>query len=204
MTATEPARTRRPQLNDSIGKLNDVIEGLSTAVPQVVADTLAGVLGADFAAAVGRAVAAGLAPVVRDAVRAELAAARAELTPPMPKAVEQKPVDAKPPLPPKPTLTARVRTAVRRVRAWAGRQRDAVRGAATIAWALLGLLAAAVAHSPVAVAAAVVSGLTGGVVAAVTDPAAAVALTAVSVGTLTAAAVSAAPLVRAAVAAGRP
>ena len=203
MTATEPARTRRPQLNDTITHLNDVIEGLSTAVPQVVADTLAGVLGADFAAAVGRAVAAGLAPVVRDAVRAELAAARAELTPPMPKAVEQKPVDAKPPLPPKPTLTARVRTAVRRVRAWVGRQRDAVLGAAAVGWALLGLLAAAVAHSPVAVAAAVVGGLTGGVVAAVTDPAAAVALTAVSVGTLTAAAVSAAPLVRAAVAMDR-
>ena len=122
----------------------------------------------------------------------------------MPKAVEQKLVDAKPPLPPKPTLTARVRTAVRRVRAWVGRQRDAVLGAAAVGWALLGLLAAAVAHSPVAVAAAVVGGLTGGVVAAVTDPAAAVALTAVSVGTLTAAAVSAAPLVRAAVAAGRP
>ena len=50
MTATEPARTRRPQLNDTITHLNDVIEGLSTAVPQVVADTLAEALGADFAA----------------------------------------------------------------------------------------------------------------------------------------------------------
>ena len=62
MTATEAARARRLQLADSIGKLNDVIDGLATAVPEVVADTLTRTLGADFAAAVGRAVAAALAP----------------------------------------------------------------------------------------------------------------------------------------------
>ena len=103
------------------------------------------------------------------------------------------------PQPPKPTLTARVRAGLTRAKAWAGRQLDAVTGMAIVGWAMLRLLALAVAHSPVAVASAVASGLAFGVLAAVTDPAVAVALTAVSVGTLTASAVSAAPLLRMAV-----
>ena len=206
MIATEPTRTRRPQLNETIAHLNDVIEGLSTAVPQVVADTLKEVLGADFAAAVGRAVAAGLGPVVRDAVRAEVAAARAELTPPMPKGVTPNPTpaDVKPPVPPKPTLKARVRTAVRRAKAWADRQLDALMSVAAVGWAMLRLVGVAVAHSPAAVIVAVVTAVMVGVVAAVTDPAVGVALAGAATGTLTAVGVAAAPLVRAAVAADRP
>jgi len=204
MIATEPTRTRRPQLNETIAHLNDVIEGLSTAVPQVVADTLKDVLGADLVAAVGRAVAASLGTVVRDAVRAEVAAARADLTPPMPKAVEPKPADVKPPVPPKPTLKARVRTAVRRAKAWAVRRLDALLSVAAVGWAMLRLVGVAVAHSPVAVASAVVTAVTVGVVAAVTDPAVGVALAGVAAGTLTAVGVAAAPLVRAAVAVDRP
>jgi len=198
MIATEPTRTRRPQLNETIAHLNDVIEGLSTAVPQVVADALKAALGADFAAAVGRAVAAGLGSVVRDAVRAEVAAARVDLTPPTPKAVEPTPVDMKPPLPPKPTLKARVRTAVRRAKAWAVRQLDALLSVAAVGWAMLRLVGAAVAHSPAAVASAVVTAVACGVVAAVTDPAVGVALAGLAAGTLTAVGVAAAPLVRAA------
>ena len=199
MIATEPTRTRRPQLTDTIAHLNDVIEGLSTAVPQVVADTLKEVLGADFAAAVGRAVAAGLGPVVRDAVRAEVAAARAEL-PQMPQGVTPNPTPAnvKPPVPSKPSLTARVRTAVRRAKAWAVRRLDALLSVAAVGWAMLRLVAAAVAHSPVAVASAVVTAVAVGVVAAVTDPAVGVALAGLAAGTLTAVGVAAAPLVRAA------
>ena len=198
MIATEPTRTRRPQLNETITHLNDVIDGLSTAVPQVVADALKEVLGADFAAAVGRAVAAGLGTVVRDAVRAEVAAVRADLTPPMPKPVEPKPVDVKPPVPPKPSLTTRVRTAVRQAKAWAVRQLDALLSVAAVGWAMLRLVAAAVAHSPAAVIVAVVTAVTVGVVAAVTDPAVGVALAGLAAGTLTAIGVAAAPLVRAA------
>ena len=104
---------------------------------------------------------------------------------------------------PKPTRKARVLAGLTRVKSWAGRQFDAATGAAVVGWAMLRLVAAAVVHSPVAVASAVVSGLTFGVLAAVTEPAVAVALTALSVGTLTASAVSAAPLVRAAVALDR-
>ena len=204
MIATEPTRTRRPQLTDTVNHLNDVIEGLSASVPEVVADALKAALGADFAAAVGRAVAAGLATVVRDAVRAEVAAVRADLTPPMPKAVEPKPVDVKPPVPPKPTLKARVRTAVRRAKAWAGRQRDALTCVAAVGWAMLRLLAAAVAHSPAAVVSAAVVAVMVGVVATVTDPAVGVALAGLAAGTLTAVGVVAAPLVRAAVAGNRP
>lgn len=202
MTATEPTRTRRPQLTDTIAHLNDIIEGLSTAVPQVVAETLKEALGADFAAAVRRAVAASLGTVVRDAVRAEVAATRAELTPPMPTPVEPNPV--KPPLPSKPTLKDRVWTAAGRAKAWAGRQLDALLGVAAVGWTLLRLLAAAVAHSPIAVVAAAVVAVLIGVVAAVTDPAVGVALAGAAAGTLTAIGVCSAPLVRAAVAVDRP
>ena len=163
-----------------------------------MADTLKEVLGADFAAAVGRAVAAGLGPVVRDAVRAEVAAVRADLTPPMPKPVEPKPANGKPPLPPKPTLTARVASAVRRAKAWAVRRLDALMCVAAVGWAMLRLVGVAVAHSPAAVASAVVTAVTVGVVAAVTDPAVGVALAGLAAGTLTAVGVAAAPLVRAA------
>ena len=202
MTATESGRARRPQLNDTIAHLNDIIDGLSTAVPEVVADALKQALGADFAAAVGRAVADALAPTVRDLVRAEVAAARAEV-PPAPRPLPpETPVPTPSPTNPKParpTLAARIRAGLTRVKAWASRQLDAVMGVAVLAWAMLRLLALAVAHSPAAVASAVLSGLGFGVLAAVTEPAVAVALTALSVGTLTASAVSAAPLVRAAV-----
>ena len=199
MTATDTGRTRRPQLNDTITHLNDIIEGLSTAVPAVVADSLKLAFGAEFAAALGRAVADTLAGTVRDLVRAEVAAVRSELTPAMPEAETPTPTPLLAPQPPKPTWKARVRTVWTRVQAWAGRQLDAVLGVAIVGWAMLRLVAAAVAHSPAAVATAILSGLTFGVLAAVTEPAVAVALTAVSVGTLTASAVSAAPLVRAAV-----
>lgn len=204
MTATDTGRTRRPQLNDTITHLNDIIEGLSTAVPAVVADSLKLAFGADFAAAVGRAVADALAPTVRDLVRAEVAALRAERptvpVQPMPTVADAPAPAARPaPPPPRPTLKARVRTGLTRLKAWAGRQLDAATGVAVVGWAMLRLVAAAVVHSPAAVAAAVLSGLAFGVLAAVAEPAVAVALTAVSVGTLTASAVSAAPLVRAAV-----
>ena len=199
MTATDTGRTRRPQLNDTITHLNDIIEGLSTAVPAVVADSLRQALGADFAAAVGRAVADALAPTVRDLVRAEVAAVRAERTPAMPVAETPAPTPVSEPPSPKPTWKARVLAGWTRVRAWAGRQLDAVLGVAVVGWAMLRLVASSVARSPAAVATAVLSGLAFGVLAAVAEPAVAVALTALSVGTLTASAVSAAPLVRAAV-----
>jgi len=54
----------------------------------------------------------------------------------------------KPPVPPKPTLKARVRTAVRQAKAWAARQLDALMSVAAVGWAMLRLVAAAVAHSP--------------------------------------------------------
>ena len=204
MTATDTGRTRRPQLTDTIAHLNDIIEGLSTAVPAVVADSLKQAFGADFAAAVGRAVADALTGTVRDLVRAEVAALLAERptvpVQPMPTVADAPaPIPCPAPQSPRPTLKARVRTGLTRLKGWAGRQLDAATGVAVVGWAMLRLVAAAVAHSPVAVASAVLSGLTFGVLAAVTEPAVAVALTAVSVGTLTASAVSAAPLVRAAV-----
>ena len=145
----------------------------------------------------GKAVAAALAPHLRDLVKAEVAAVRADLPPVRPPVTETTAPTPRPaPQPPKPTLMDRVRAGLNRAKAWAARQWDAVVGVAVVAWAVLRLLAVAVAHSPAAVATAVVTGVGFGVLAAVTDPAVAVALTALATGTLTASVVSAAPLVR--------
>lgn len=197
MTATESGRTRRPQLNETITHLNDIIEGLSTAVPAVVAEALQQALGADFAAAVGEAVADALTPHLRDLVKAEVAAVRADLPPVRPPVTE---TPAPPPrrvtTPPKSTRMDRIRAGLNQARAWAVRQWDMLLGVMVIGWAMLRLLAVAVSHSPTAVIVAVVTGVGFGILAAVTNPAVAVVLTALATGTLTASAVSAAPLVR--------
>ena len=59
-------RARKPQLADSIEKLDQMVDDLSLAIPGAVADSLREALGAGFAAAIKDAVKAAVAEALKD------------------------------------------------------------------------------------------------------------------------------------------
>ena len=58
-------RPRRPQLHESIERLDEMIDGLAVAIPGAVADALRAALGPAFAAAIKDAVTAAVAEALK-------------------------------------------------------------------------------------------------------------------------------------------
>jgi hypothetical protein len=181
-------RPRRPQLNDSIEKLDEMIDGLAVAIPGAVADSLREVLGAGFAAA------------LKDAVTAAVAEALKGFAP----VVATQPVPAPaPPAPPlKPTVSAwtKVKAALGRLRRWAARVAAPVLAPvfahAMLAWTVAKVIGAATIRSRVAALLTALGGTAAGLIGFVAGPLGASILLGLAAGSITAIGLWATPIAR--------
>lgn len=131
-------RPKRPQLNDSIEKLDEMIDGLAVAIPGAVADSLREALGAGFAAAIKDAVTAAVAEALKGF-------APAVATQPVPAPVP--PVPPAPPVKPAVSAWTKVKAALGRLRRWSVRVAAPVLtpvfAHAVLAWAVAKVIGAA-------------------------------------------------------------
>jgi hypothetical protein len=184
-------RPKRPQLNDSIEKLDEMIDGLAVAIPGAVADSLREALGAGFAAA------------VRDAVTAAVAEALKGFAPAVAAQPVPAPMPPAPPAPPlKPTVSAwaKVKAALGRLRRWAVRVAAPVLtpvfAHAVLAWAVARVIGAATVRSRVAALLTALGGTAAGVLGFALGPVGAAVLLGLLSGSVTATALWAAPTIR--------
>lgn len=178
-------RPRRPQLNESIERLDEMIDGLAVAIPGAVADSLREALGPAFAAAIKDAVTAAVAEALKDVAPA-LAARPAPVVPAPPA----------PPARPKAAAWAKVKAALGRLRRWAARTAAPVLAHAALGWAVAKVIGAATVRSRVAALVTALIGTAAGLVGFVMGPIGASVLLGLTAGSVTAAAVCAAPTVR--------
>jgi len=182
MTATQNGtlRSRRPQLNDSISKLDEMVDGLATAIPGAVADSIREALGPVFANAVKQAVKEAVAEALKEQTR--------EIVPPAP----LPPVT--PPTPrPRPDHWAKVKRALTELKAWAAQRVAPVVARATLGWAIVRLIGVSAIHSRTAIITSTLTGTAAGVAGFVLGPVGAAVLLGLSVSTMAATAVWAAP-----------
>lgn len=183
-------RPKRPQLNDSIEKLDEMIDGLAVAIPGAVADSLREALGAGFATAIKDAVTAAVAEALKGFAPVVAAQPVPALVPPAPPAT-----------PVKPAVSAweKVKAALGRLRRWAVRVAAPVLAPvlahAVLAWAVAKLIGAATARSRVAALVTVAGGAAAGLVGFVLGPVGAAVLLGLLSSSVTATAVWAAPTV---------
>lgn len=182
-------KARKPQLADSIEKMDEMIDGLAEAIPGAVADSVREALGPAFAAA------------IKDAVKAAVAEALAEVQ----TARDAKPAPAPvPPAPPAPTAPAaekpgrwaRMKAALGRVRRWLASKAAPVVARLTLGWAVTRMIAGATARSRPAAVVTAVTGTTAGVGGYLLGPIGAAVLLGVAAAALAASAAFAAPAVR--------
>ncbi len=150
-------RSRKPQLADSIEKLDTMVDELSVAIPGAVADSIREALGPAFAAAVKDAVKAAVAEAL-----AEAAVARDAKPAPVP-AVPEVPAASPAPAAEKPGRWARVKAALGRLREWTARKAAPVVARLALGWAVARLIAGATAKSRAAAVVTTVTGTTAGV-----------------------------------------
>ena len=178
-------RSRRPQLNESIERLDEMIDGLAVAIPGAVADSLREALGPAFAAA------------IKDAVTAAVAEALKDVAPAL--AGRPAPVLQAPPAPPaRPTAGpwVRVKAALGRLRRWAARAAAPVLAHAALGWAVAKVIGAATVRSRVAAFVTALAGTAAGLVGFAAGPIGASLLLGLTAGGITAAALWAAPTLR--------
>ena len=178
-------RPRRPQLNESIDRLDEMIDGLAVAIPGAVADSLREALGPALAAAIRDAVTAAVAEALKDVAPA--LAARPDPAPIPPPA---------PPVRPRTAAWAKVKAAVGRLRRWAARAAAPVFAHAALGWGLAKVIGTATVRSRVAAFVTALAGTAAGMLGFVMGPVGASVLLALTAGSVTAAAVWAAPTIR--------
>ncbi len=179
-------RSRRPQLNDSINKLDEMVDGLATAIPGAVSDSIREVLGPVFAAA------------VKDAVKEAVAEALKELN-----RVEVQPVPVPPPVAPpapptprpKPDRWAKAKLALAELKAWVGQRVAPVAARAALGWAVVRLIGVSALHSRTAILTSTLTGAVAGLVGFVVGPVGAAVLLGLSVSTMAATTAWAAPAI---------
>jgi hypothetical protein len=183
-------RAKKPQLSESIERLDGMIDELAVAIPGAVAESVREALGPAFAAA------------VRDAVKAAVAEAMKELGP------------AAAPAPAQPTRPAaarksaagawaNVKAVVRRLRRWAVRVVGPVIAHAALGWAAAKMVGSATLRSRAAALATALSCAAAGLVGWALGPVGASALLALLTGSVAATAAWAAPTIRLFAALGR-
>ena len=182
-------RARKPQLADSIGRLDEMVDGLATAIPGAVADAVREALGTAFAAAVKDAVKAAVAEAL-----AEAGVGREAKPTPVPMSAE---TPATPPAPPAvPGRWARVKSALGRLRRWASGKAAPAVARVTLGWAAARLVAGETARSRPATLATLATGSAAALGGYALGPVGSAVLLGLSAGALTATAVLAAPVVR--------
>lgn len=133
-------KARKPQLADSITRLDGMVDSLATAIPGAVAESVREVLGPAFAAA--------LKDAVRDAVKEAVAEAVRELALKGPSAEPPPPPPPAPPAPPaKPGVWARARKALGRLKKAAAKTFAPVVARVALGWAVARTVGASTAKS---------------------------------------------------------
>ena len=180
-------RARKPQLSDSIERLDGLIEELGVALPGAVADCLREALGPAFAAAIKDAVSAAVVEALKGA--ALVAPAQPAPIPPVPV-----------PPAPRPARTTgmwvKVKAALGRLRRWAARTVAPVIGHAALGWGIAKVIGGATIRSRVAAFVTALTGTAAGFLGFVAGPVGASVLLGLTAGSITAAAVWAAPTIR--------
>jgi hypothetical protein len=172
-------RTRKPQLADSIQRLDEMVDQLSAAIPAAVGEAVREVMGGAVAAAIREAVA--------DGVRQALAGQPAQA--PQPATVMQEP---------QPTRTGvwtRVKSILGRLKHWAGARVAPVLARLAVGWAVMKLIGGATVRSRAATIATATAGASVGLFGFACGPVASAVLLGLLTGAVTAAGVWAAPAV---------
>jgi hypothetical protein len=191
-------RPRRPQLSDTIIRFDEMIDGLSTAIPGAVAESVRDVLGTilmtSLRDAVREAVREGIKEAVQAAVGEAVAATVARATPvashvgamPSPQGVSET----------RPSAWGRVKALSRRLREWIARRLAPVAVRLALGWAVVKILGASTIRSRSAAAATVLAGALGGLAGYVVGPVGAAVLLGLAGGAMAAAASWATPAIR--------
>ena len=179
-------RGRRPQLDDTIERLNGLLQGMSTAIPEVIADGIRQTLAAVLPVAVKAAVEAALA---------EVAARSAQNAIPVPTPPAKEPPPA-PPTPPKVGAWTRVKAQLAQLRHWSMRRVAPVVARAAMGWAIVRMVGGSTIKSRTAALTTALTGTVAGLAGYALGPVGAAVLLALSAGAITAATVWAGPSVR--------
>ena len=183
-------RARKPQLADSIGRLDEMVDGLATAIPGAVADAVRDALGASLAAAVKDAVKSAVAEAL-----AEAGVGKGAKPGPAP-AAEEAAEPAAPTTPAGPGRWARVKAALGRLRRWATKKAAPAVARVTLGWAAARVVAGETARSRPAALATLATGSAAALGGYALGPVGSAVLLGLSAAALTATAVLAAPVVR--------
>ncbi len=176
-------RARRPQLADSIEKLDEMITDLSVAIPGAVAESVREALGPAFAAAIKDAVTVAVAEALKAVGSARPPVPAPQVPPPAPRKSAA-------------GAWARVKSAIGRLRRWAGRAVAPVVAHVILGWAVAKLIGAATVRSRVATVATALCGTAAGLLGFALGPVGAATLLALVTGAATATAAWAAPAIR--------
>lgn len=149
VTQNGSLRSRRPQLNDTITKLDEMVDGLATAIPAAVADSIREALGPVFAAAVKSAVKEAVAEAMKEQGTVAVKPA------PVPPEVPPPPT---PPTPTKPSVWVRVRAALSQLKVWAVKKAAPVVARATLGWAIVRVIGVSTIHSRTALVSTMAAG----------------------------------------------
>jgi hypothetical protein len=190
-------RPKRPQLSDTINRLDEMIETLSTAIPGAVSESVREVLGASLVAAIGDAVREAVKVGVREGVQAAVGEAVALATAPA------SPVsDPNAGAPPEHCTThkglrvwVRVRALAVGLRRWAARRAAPVVARLTIGWAIVKLIGGSTIRSRSAALSTALVGAGAGYTGYVVGPISSGILLGLAGGAITAIAAWAAPTV---------
>src|SRR6266545_4105760 len=185
MSETNGTLRRKPQLSDSIERLDEMIDGLAVAIPGAVAESLREVLGAGFAAAIKDAVTAAVAEAFKNFSSALVT--QSTVTPPAPPA---------PPARPASRVWTKVKAALGRLRRWAAKTAAPVAAHVLLGWAVAKVIGAATVRSRVAALLTALGGAAAGLLGFALGPVGAAVVLGLLSGTVTATAVWAAPTIR--------
>jgi hypothetical protein len=190
-------RPKRPQLSDTINRLDEMIETLSTAIPGAVSESIREVLGASLVAAIGDAVREAVKVGVREGVQAavgEAVAAAAARTVPV-----NDPNAGAPPGPGTthkgPGVWARIRALAGGLRRWIARRVAPVVARLAIGWAIVKLVGGSTMRSRSAALSTALVGAGTGYTGYVVGPVGSGILLGLAGGAITAIAAWAAPTV---------
>ena len=187
--AENGALKRRPQLADSIQKLDEMVDGLATAIPGAVAESVREVLGPALAAAITDAV----RDAVKEAVAEAVKQAVAELAAKMPSVPAPPTPPPPPPAPPKPGVWEKVTAALARWKKGAGRKVAPAVARLALGWGVMRLIGGSTVRSRTATAVTALTGTLAGLVGVAAGPVGSAVLLGLATGVIAATAVWAAP-----------
>lgn len=192
-------RPRKPQLTDSISKLDEMVEGLSTAIPGAVADSIREALGTSFTTALKDAVTEAVKDAMKDAVKDAVVEALKERTAevPQPAPVPSPVVPVPMPSPrPRRDRWVKVKAALAELKTWAAKVAAPVVTRAALGWAIVRVIGVSTLHSRMAFFSTLATGLLTATAGYALGPIGAAVLLGLVSSTIAATTIWAAPAVR--------